>query len=80
MAEKKSQPDNQESSEFATQKFTPEELMGEQGQAVNPQQATQKIDDSILEAAPVREFDQIAVGVIAGKLRELGVTPDVRAL
>ncbi len=31
MAENKSKPDDQESSEFATQKFTPEELLGEQG-------------------------------------------------
>ena len=55
MAEKKSKPDDQESSEFATQKFTPEELMGKQSEAVKPEQATRKIDDSILEAAVAKE-------------------------
>ena len=55
MAVKNSKPDDQESSEFATQKFTPEELMREQGEAVKPEQATQKIDDSILEAAVAKE-------------------------
>jgi len=55
MAENKSKPDDQESSEFATQKFTPEELLGEQGAAVKPEQATRKIDDSILEAAVAKE-------------------------
>lgn len=55
MAEKESKPDDKESSEFATQKFTPEELMGEQGEAVKPEQATRKIDDSILEAAVAKE-------------------------
>lgn len=55
MEEKKSKPDDQESSEFATQKFTPEELLGEQVEAVKPEQATRKIDDSILEAAVAKE-------------------------
>ncbi len=36
--------------------------------------------DGILEAAPVRELDEIAIGVIAGKFGDLGITPDVGPL
>ena len=36
--------------------------------------------DGILEAAPVRELDEIAEGMLAGKFGDLGVAPDVGPL